>query len=253
MFNSSVKKALNIAQVQKLQASIIKNDLAKFENSVQLSGLMRDAHKWLTSLQGKQFLKSENYLQYDFIAKAEVFGMSKAWFNELKNIGYIIEEQPEIVAEYLQACEEAEAEGKSVSRSVQTLLKFYKESKHEQPTNESEAEGSEAEGSEAKNSSSTAVEKVKDILTLSFAGASIGLSNISVKIGSDGQFKTTNDAQQIGEAVSYLLKALKGSGLMDAPAPVVEAGTGTAKKKAVSKKAQSLKEAHEFFTMDSAE
>ena len=248
MFNSSVKKALQIAQVQKLKGSIVRNDLDKFENSVKLAGLMRDAHKWLTSLQGKQFLKGESYGQYDFIAKPEVFGISKVWFNELKNIGYAIEERPEIVAEYLQACEAAESEGKSVSRSIQTLQKFYNEAKHEEPTNESEAGESEAE-----NSAPSVVEKVKDVLTLSFAGASLALSNVSVRIGSDGQFKTSNSAAEIGAAVSYLLQAMKGSGLMDAAPAVVETGTGTAKKKAASKKAKQVKELHEFFTTDSAE
>lgn len=259
MFNSSVKKALQIAQVQKVKGSIVRNDLEKFNNSILLAGLMRDAHKWLTSIQGKQFLKGENYGQYEFIAKAEVFGMSKVWFNELKNVGYAIEARPEIVTEYLQACEDAEKEGKSVSRSIQTLQKFFNEAKHEQPTNEageaegSEAEGSEAEGSEAEKSAPSVVEKIKDVFTLSFAGASLGLSNVSVRIASDGQFKTSNDAQQIGEAVSYLLKALKGSGLMESAPAVVETGTGTAKKKAASKRAQKVKDLHEFFTTDSAE
>lgn len=252
MFNSSVKKALQIAQVQKLKGSIVRNDLEKFENSVKLAGLMRDAHKWLTSLQGKQFLKGESYGQYEFIAKSEVFGISKVWFNELKNVGYAIEERPEIVAEYLQACEAAESEGKSVSRSIQTLQKFYNEAKHEEPTNESE-EGASEEGASEAESAPSVVEKVKDVLTLSFAGASLALSNVSVRIGSDGQFKTSNSAAEIGAAVSYLLQAMKGSGLMDTAPAVVEAGTGTAKKKAVSKKAQKVKELHEFFTTDSAE
>jgi hypothetical protein len=252
MFNSSVKKALQIAQVQKLQTAIVKNDLSKFENSIELSGLMREAHKWLTSIQGKQFLKGENYGQYEFIAKPEVFGICKQWFNDLKNAGYIIEEKPEIVAEYLKACEDAEKEGKNVSRSIQTMLKYYKEAKHEQPTNESEAgEGEESEG-EAENSTSV-VEKIKDVLTFSFAGSSLGLSNVSVRIGSDGQFKTSNDAGQVNDAISYFLQALKGSGLMDVETPVIEAGSGTAKKKAKSKKAAALQEAHEFFTMDSVE
>jgi hypothetical protein len=252
MFNSSVKKALQIAQVQKLQTAIVKNDLSKFENSIELAGLMRDAHKWLTSLAGKQFLKGENYGQYDFIAKPEVFGICKQWFNDLKNAGYIIEEKPEIVAEYLKACEDAEKEGKNVSRSIQTMLKYYKEAKHEAPTNESEADESEANESEAENTTSV-VEKKKDVLFFGFVGSSMGLSNVSVKIGADGQFKTSNDAKQIGEAISYLLQAMKGSGLIDVEAPVIEAGTGTAKKKAVSKKAQKVKELHEFFTTDSAE
>jgi hypothetical protein len=256
MFNSSVKKALNIAQVQKVKGSIVKNDLEKFNNSIVLAGLMRDAHKWLTSLQGKQFLKSENYGQYDFIAKTEVFGMSKTWFNELKNAGYAIEERPEIVSEYLQACEEAEKDGKSVSRSIQTLQKFYSEAKHEAPTNEGGEGGEESEGgeaSEAEKSAPSVVEKAKDVLGFYFIGDSLGLSNVSVRITSDGQFKTGNDAQQIGEAVSYLLKALKGSGLMDVAPAVVETGTGTAKKKAANKKAQKVKDLHEFFTTDSAE
>jgi hypothetical protein len=253
MFNLSVKKALQIAQVQKLQTAIVKNDLSKFENSIELAGLMREAHKWLTSIQGKQFLKGENYGQYDFIAKPEVFGICKQWFNDLKNAGYIIEEKPEIVAEYLKACEDAEKEGKNVSRSIQTMLKYYKEAKHEAPTNESEAEGSEAEEtSEAENTTSV-VEKVKDVLTFSFAGSSLGLSNVSVRIGSDGQFKTSNDVGQVNDAISYFLQALKGSGLMDVETPVIEAGTGTTKKKAKSKKAAALQEAHEFFTMDSVE
>lgn len=252
MFNSSVKKALQIAQVQKLKGSIVRNDLEKFENSVKLAGLMRDAHKWLTSLQGKQFLKGENYGQYEFIAKPEVFGISKVWFNELKNVGYAIEERPEIVTEYLQACEAAESEGKSVSRSIQTLQKFYNEAKHEEPANESE-EGASEEGASEAESAPSVVEKVKDVLTLSFAGASLALSNVSVRIGSDGQFKTSNSAAEIGAAVSYLLQAMKGSGLMDTAPAVVEAGTGTAKKKAASKRAQKVKELHEFFTTDSAE
>ena len=252
MFNSSVKKALNIAQVQKLNGAIFKRDNEKFNNSIQLAGHMREAHKWLTSIAGKQFLKSENYLQYDFIAKKEVFDICKQYFNDLKNVGYAIEERPEIVSEYLKACEEVESQGKPASRSIQTLWKFYKEAKHEQPTNESEANESEANESEAENSTSV-VEKVKDVLTFSFAGGSLGLSNVSVRIGSDGQFKTSNDAGQVNDAISYFLQALKGSGLMDVETPVIEAGSGTAKKKAKSKKASALQEAHEFFTMDSVE
>jgi hypothetical protein len=256
MFNSSVKKALQITQVQKLNNAIVKSDSEKFSNSIQLSGLMRDAHKWLTSIQGKQFLKSENYLQYDFIAKQEVFGICKQYFNDLKNVGYAIEERPEIVAEYLKACEEVEAQGKPASRSIQTLWKFYKDAKHEQPTTEaSEGEASEAsegEASEAENTTSV-VEKVKDVFTLSFAGKDLGFYNVSVRIGSDGQFKTSNDAHEIGLAVSYLLKALSGSGLMDGKESIIEAGTGTAKKKAANKKVQKVKELHEFFTTDSAE
>jgi hypothetical protein len=250
MFNSSVKKALQIAQVQKVKGSIVKNDLEKFNNSLQLAGLMREAHKWLTSIQGKQFIKTETDGMYKFIEREDVFKISKQWFNDLKNAGYIIEEKPEIVDEYLKACEDAEKEGKSVSRSIFYLIKFYKDAKHEQPTSEASEAG---EASEAEKSAPSVVEKVKDVFTLSFAGASIGLSNVSVRIASDGQFKTSNDAQQIGEAVSYLLKALKGSGLMESAPAVVETGTGTAKKKAVNKKAQKVKELHEFFTTDSAE
>lgn len=257
MFNSSVKKALQIAQVQKLKGSIVRNDLEKFENSVKLAGLMRDAHKWLTSLQGKQFLKGESYGQYEFIAKPEVFGISKVWFNELKNVGYAIEERPEIVTEYLKSAEEFEAKGINVSRSIQTLQKFYNESKLEDSSKLNEAgeagEESEEGASEPKKDAKDVLKKQADVLTLSFAGASLALSNVSVRIGSDGQFKTSNSAAEIGAAVSYLLQAMKGSGLMDTAPAVVEAGTGTAKKKAASKRAQKVKELHEFFTTDSAE
>ena len=253
MFNSSVKKALQITQVQKLKGSIVRNDLEKFKNSIELAGLMRDAHKWLTSIQGKQFIKAETDGMYLFLERKDVFNISKQWFNDLKNIGYIIEEKPEIVNEYLKACEAAESEGKSVSRSVFYLLKFYKESKLEKPTNASEAGEAGEEGASEAENTTTAVEKIKDVLTLSFKGEALNLSNVSVRIGSDGQFKTSNGAAEIGAAISYLLQAMKGSGLMDTAPAVVEAGTGTAKKKAASKRVQKVKDLHEFFTTDSAE
>lgn len=253
MLSNSVKKSLQIAQIQKLQAGIVRSDLDKFTNSVELSKVVSKVHVYLTSISGKQVIKSqpEKFNTQEKFVK-EYLGICKQWFNDLKNTGRAIEDNPQIVEEYLKECAKVEATGVPVTRSIFYLLKFYKDSKLEKPTNESEAEGSEAEGSEAENSTSV-VEKVKDVLTLSFAGKGLNLSNVSVRIGSDGQFKTSNSAAEIGQAVSYLLQSMKGSGLMDAAVPVVETGTGTAKKKAASKKVAALKEAHEFFTMDSAE
>tara|TARA_R110000868_G_scaffold196965_6_gene443080 strand:+ start:319 stop:1080 length:762 start_codon:yes stop_codon:yes gene_type:complete len=253
MLSNSVKKSLQIAQIQKLQAGIVKSDLDKFTNSVELSKVVCKVHVYLTSISGKQVIKSqpEKFNTQEKFVK-EYLGICKQWFNDLKNTGRAIEDNPQIVEEYLTECAKVEATGTPVTRSIFYLLKFYKESKLEKPTNESAANESEANESEAENTTSV-VEKVKDVLTLSFAGKDLGFYNVSVRIGSDGQFKTSNSAQQIGEAVSYLLKALKGSGLMDVETPVIEAGTGTAKKKAVSKKAKQVKELHEFFTTDSAE
>ena len=258
MLTNSVKKSLQIAQIQKLQANIVKSDLDKFTNSVELSKVVCKVHVYLTSVSGKQVIKAEpekTNTQEKFVN--HYLGISKNWFNDLKNAGKAIEEKPEIVNEYLEECAKVEAEKKvNVPRSIVKLNEFFKESKLEKPTpptNESEA-GEEGETGEDKApTKSSSVEAKKDVLTFSFAGASLGLSNVSIRIGSDGQFKTSNDAGQINDAISYFLQALKGSGLMDVEPPVIEAGTGTAKKKAKSKKAAALQEAHEFFTMDSAE
>jgi hypothetical protein len=265
MLSNSVKKSLCIAQIEKLQTSIVKSDVEKFLNSVELAKVICKVHAYVTSVSGKQVIKAEpkeTNTQEKFIK--EYLGICKQWFNDLKNAGKAIEENPLIVEQYLEECAKVEAIKKiSVPRSIVKLNDFFKESKLENttpPTNESKAgEGETGEGetgeagedkAPTKNSS---VEAKKDVLTFSFAGASLNLSNVSVRIASDGQFKTSNDAKQIGEAISYLLQAMKGSGLMDVAPAVVEAGTGTAKKKAASKKAQKVKDLHEFFTTDSAE
>jgi hypothetical protein len=260
MLSNSVKKSLCIAQIEKLQTSIVKSDVEKFLNSVELSKVICKVHTYVTSVSGKQVIKAEpekTNTQEKFIK--EYLGICKQWFNDLKNAGKAIEENPLIVEQYLQECAKVEAEKKvSVPRSIVKLNDFFKESKLENttpPTNESEAgEGETGEAGEDKAlTKSSSVEAKKDVLTLAFAGASLNLSNVSVRIGSDGQFKTSNDAKQIGEAISYLLQAMKGSGLMDVAPAVVETGTGTAKKKAANNKAQKVKELHEFFTTDSAE
>jgi hypothetical protein len=261
MLSNSVKKSLCIAQIEKLQTSIVKSDVEKFLNSVELSKVICKVHTYVTSVSGKQVIKAEpeeTNTQEKFIK--EYLGICKQWFNDLKNAGKAIEENPLIVDQYLQECAKVEADKKiSVPRSIVKLNDFFKESKLENttpPTNESEA-GEEGETGEAgedkaptKNSS---VEAKKDVLTLAFAGKGLNLSNVSVRIGSDGQFKTSNSAAEIGQAVSYLLQAMKGSGLMEVAPDVVEAGTGTAKKKETSKKVKQVKELHEFFTTDSAE
>ena len=257
MLSNSVKKSLQIAQIQKLQAGIVKSDLDKFTNSVELSKVVSKVHVYLVSVSGKQVIKAEpekTNTQEKFVN--HYLGISKNWFNDLKNAGKAIEEKPEIVDLYLEECAKVEAEKNiNVPRSIVKLNEFFKESKLEKPAPNSEAGASEEgeEGASEEPKKDSAVEAKKDVLTLSFAGKGLNLSNVSVRIGSDGQFKTSNDAAQIGQAVSYLLQALKGSGLMDVETPVIEAGTGTAKKKATNKKAQALKEAHEFFTMDSVE
>jgi hypothetical protein len=262
MLSNSVKKSLCIAQVQKLQAGIVKSDLDKFTNSVELSKVICKVHAYVTSVSGKQVIKAEpekTNTQEKFIK--EYLGICKQWFNDLKNAGKAIEENPLIVDQYLQECAKVEAEKKiSVPRSIVKLNEFFKESKLDnptEPTKESEAgEGETGEGETGEDKAPTknsSVEAKKDVLTLAFAGKGLNLSNVSVRIGSDGQFKTSNSAAEIGQAVSYLLQAMKGSGLMDVAPAVVEAGTGTAKKKAVSKKAEKVKELHEFFTTDSAD
>lgn len=257
MLSNSVKKALCIEQIQKLQAGIIKSDLERFKNSVELSKVVAKVHVYVTSVKGKQVIKSqpEKFNTQEKFIK-EYLRISKVWFNDLKNAGKAIEDAPQIVDQYLEECAKVEAEKNvSVPRSIVKMIEFYKDSKLEKTTGKEAPKGKAAAtaptGKEAAKKGSV-VEAKKDVLTLSFAGASLSLSNVSVRIGSDGQFKTSNSAAEIGAAVSYLLQAMKGSGLMDAAPAVVEAGNATAKKKA-DKKAKEVKELHEFFTTDSVE
>jgi hypothetical protein len=257
MLTAKVKTTLQIAKVQTLKSKIAKSDSDRFKASVELSSIIYKADLYLDTKAGKLVIKSESTKE-DKMNKEKFirlhFNLSKQWWSYLQRAGKAIEAKPSIVDEYLKACDELEANGGTAGRDIKKLTEFYNDSLTSKSGAKPAPKKSTAAAPKAAPKKSTAdiVGKSKDVLTLAFAGASLKLSNVSVRIGSDGQFKTSNSAVEIGKAISYLLQALKGSGLMNLEAPVVEAGNAAAKKKA-DKKAQEVKELHEFFTTNSGE
>jgi len=256
MLTAKVKSTLQLAKVQTLKGKISKSDNDRFKASVELSSIIYKANLYLESKAGLLVIKSESTKEEKMTKEKFIrvhFDLSKQWWGYLNNAGKAIEAKPSIVEEYLKVCAAVESEGESATRDIKKLYEFYKESLPAKKTGGTTApKKTPTKAAPAKKSGKDVVKKQVDVLNYSFAGKALGLSNVSVRIGSDGQFKTSNSAAEIGQAVSYLLQAMKGSGLMNVAAPVVEAGNVAAKKKA-DKKAEEVKELHEFFTTDSAE
>ena len=126
----------------------------------------------------------------------EVFGMEKSHAYRLKKAS----ELPEGTLDaFRTACDRREAEGKSVSRSINALLKFAQsESEGGETDGESESEGGESEGGE------TAVGKA--LLTLSFRGKDVGMEkNLTFRINADGSVPKQMSEQEI-EFLCQLLR-----------------------------------------------
>ena len=126
----------------------------------------------------------------------EIFGMEKSHAYRLKKAS----ELPEGTLEaFRTACDRREAEGKSVSRSINALLKFAQsESEGGETDGESESEGGESEGGE------TAVGKA--LLTLSFRGKDVGMEkNLTFRINADGSVPKQMSEQEI-EFLCQLLR-----------------------------------------------
>jgi len=129
----------------------------------------------------------------------EIFGMEKSHAYRLKKAS----ELPEGTLEaFRTACDRREAEGKSVSRSINALLKFAQQ----QPEGESETESdgeSESEGGESEGGE-TAVGKA--LLTLSFRGKDVGMEkNLTFRINADGSVPKQMSEQEI-EFLCQLLR-----------------------------------------------
>ena len=174
----TMKTNLRLSEIKSLSKSIVTTYEKRFNQSLQMSQLVKNAIEFKGSEQYKA-LTTEAGISWtidEFSQK--VFGFKKAYFYRLANVSQVSEEK---VNEFKQFCEQSE--DKENSLSVIGLINYLKEDT---------LENSEGEGSEG---------KAKNVFTLSYKRE---CGNVAIRVDSKGEVKTTNTILEIQEAIAFL-------------------------------------------------
>lgn len=192
-----VKAKLNLTNIKHLRKQELNAQKKKFSVSLEIAKMVKDGFDWFKSEEGKTAM-SEHGLEWtasDFAEK--VYGYKKSFMYRLVKVGGLA---TETIDSFNAECDRVESDGKTADRTLQGLLKYA----NQQPT-EGEGEGGDGEGEGGEGAN---VERAKAIITLAFKGESFGLGNVSVRLNSDGEVKTTNTKEEIKHAISILMGAL---------------------------------------------
>ena len=194
---SEIKNALNLNDIKRIQKQITNAHKSKFSHTLTMAKLVVKAEEWFNSEDGKFKMQDAglSWSKEEFGQK--VFGWQKSFFYKVLKAGKLSEQ---IVDAFNTKCDEADAQGKDVDRSLAGLLKFAQDfSDVETIINE---ETGEEEISEEAIESAEVQERVETIFTMSMKNPEG--RNIAVRINANGELITRNDASEIAQAIAFL-------------------------------------------------
>lgn len=199
----AVKQGLNLTEIRSVQRTITNAKKKKFEQTLALSRLVKQAVEWFASEEGRSLMNEEGITWSNEEIGQKVFGWQKSFFYKVVKAGKL---QDEIIDTFKAKCDEAEAQGQEPNRSLEGLLKFAKQVE----TGSNAGGNGEAEGGEGETEGETTepqIEtRVETILTFTYKSDA---GNVSVRIDANGIVKTTNTDEQIREAIAVLQFSLQ--------------------------------------------
>ena len=198
---SEIKNALNLNDIKRIQRQITNAHKSKFGHTLTMAKLVVKAEEWFTSEDGKFKMQDAglSWSKEEFGQK--VFGWQKSFFYKVLKAGKLSEQ---IVDAFNTKCDEADAQGKDVDRSLAGLLKFAQDFNDvETIINE---ETGEEEISEEAIESAEVQERIETIFTMSMKNPEG--RNIAVRINANGELITRNDASEIAQAIAFLQSAM---------------------------------------------
>jgi hypothetical protein len=198
---SEIKNALNLNDIKRIQKQITNAHKSKFGHTLTMAKLVVKAEEWFTSEEGKFKMQDAglSWSKEEFGQK--VFGWQKSFFYKVLKAGKLSEQ---IVDAFNTKCDEADAQGKDVDRSLAGLLKFAQDFNDvETIINE---ETGEEEISEEAIENAEVQERVETIFTMSFKNPEG--RNIAVRINANGELITRNDSTEIAQAMRFLQTAM---------------------------------------------
>ena len=198
---SEIKNALNLNDIKRIQRQITNAHKSKFGHTLTMAKLVVQAEEWFTSEDGKNKMQDAglSWSKEEFGQK--VFGWQKSFFYKVLKAGKLSEQ---IVDAFNTKCDEADAQGKDVDRSLAGLLKFAQDFNDvETIINE---ETGEEEISEEAIENAEVQERVETIFTMSMKNPEG--RNVAVRINANGELITRNDASEIAQAIAFLQSAM---------------------------------------------
>ena len=198
---SEIKNALNLNDIKRIQRQITNAHKSKFSHTLTMAKLVVKAEEWFNSEDGKFKMQDAglSWSKEEFGQK--VFGWQKSFFYKVLKAGKLSDQ---IVDAFTTKCDEADAQGKDVDRSLAGLLKFAQDfSDVETIINE---ETGEEEISDEAIESAEVQERIETIFTMSMKNPEG--RNIAVRINANGELITRNDASEIAQAIAFLQSAM---------------------------------------------
>jgi hypothetical protein len=198
---SEIKNALNLNDIKRIQRQITNAHKSKFGHTLSMAKLVVKAEEWFTSEEGKNKMQDAglSWSKEEFGQK--VFGWQKSFFYKVLKAGKLSDQ---IIDAFNTKCDEADAQGKDVDRSLAGLLKFAQDfSDVETIINE---ETGEEEISEEAIENAEVQERVETMFTMSWKNPEG--RNVAVRINANGELITRNDASEIAQAVAFLQSAM---------------------------------------------
>ena len=197
---SDIKSALNLNDIKRIQKQITNAHKSKFGHTLTMAKLVVGAESWFTSEEGQMRMANEGLSWTKEEFGQRVFGWQHSFFYKVLKAGKLSDQ---IINAFTTKCDEADAQGKDVDRSLAGLLKFAQDfSEVETIINEETGEEEEIEGLEE----AEVEERVETIFTMSMKNATG--RNVAVRVDANGAVITRNDASEIAQAIAFLQAAM---------------------------------------------
>ena len=201
---AEVKEALNLNEINRAKRNVANAQKRKFEHTLTMAGLVKNAVRWFDSQEGKEKLAEEGitWSKADFGLK--VFGWQKSYFYKVIKVADL---DPRILAHFVQMCDRI---GDSANRSLAGLLEFSRDVNLDELTNdenfdmmtaEQQEEAIEQTIEQATNRAERE-QRTETLITLSFRNPNG--DNVAWRIDANGQVHTRNSANEIREVLAMI-------------------------------------------------
>lgn len=195
---STSKIGFNIAEVNRVKKQIANAQKSKFGHTMHMASCIKTAVDYFDSEQCQALMQTEgiSWNKEDFGKK--VFGFQKSYFYKLIKASNL---SAQIVDGYNAKCDETQ----DAERSLAGLLEFSRNVNVEVSEDATEEEIAEAT---AEAIESASIERTPTIFTMTFKNPD-GSGNVSVRIDADGKMTTTNSADDIMNAMAFLVAQVR--------------------------------------------
>lgn len=198
---SAVRESLNLNEVSRVQRSINNAHKKKFEHTMKLSGLIKNAVSWFDSEAGKDALREAGieWSKADFGKK--VFGYQKSFFYKILKASNL---DARILEAFNLKCDEI---GIDANRSIAGLLEFSRtidldSLEHSEDATEEEIAQAEQEVIE---SASVESERINYQFVMTYKNPQG--NNLSVRIDDQGNV-SGNNLEEIANAIQFLQNSI---------------------------------------------